>query len=275
MTITDLFNYELFHVNNFSFRVGSVILALTTLILNFFVVRIISRIVLSKYKSTPDEFGRIFAVLQLLKYVLWSVAIMLALQTLGINLNFLIAGSAALLVGLGLGMQNIFKDFMSGIILLVEGSIKVNDIVQINDQILMVKKISLRTSEVLTREDNVLIVPNHKFTEENVINWTYNTAPTRFVIEVGVDYSSDIRLVERCLLQSVASNTDILHSDENKPFVRFTNFGSSSLDFQLIFWSYNLFRIETTKSNVRYEIARIFADNNITIPFTQVVIHQQ
>jgi len=275
MTLTDLFNYELFHVNSFSFRVGSIILSLSILILNFFIIRIISRVVLSKYKSIPEEYGRMFAVLQLLKYILWSIAIMLALQTLGIDLTFLIAGSAALLVGLGLGMQNIFKDFMSGIILLVEGSIKVNDIVQINNQILMVKKISLRTSEVLTREDNVLIIPNHKFTEENVINWTYNAAPTRFVIEVGVDYSSDIRLVERCLLQAVANNAEILHSDDNKPFVRFTNFGSSSLDFQLIFWSYNLFRIETTKSNVRYEIARIFAENNITIPFTQVVIHQQ
>jgi small-conductance mechanosensitive channel len=274
MSISEVFNYELFHINDFTFKVGSVILSIGTLVVNYFIIRIVAGIVLSRYRSKPNEYGRKSAVLQLLKYILWAIAIMLALRSLGIDLTFLIASSAALLVGLGLGMQIIFKDFMSGIILLLEGSIKVNDVVQIGDQVLKVRKIALRTSEVITRDDKILIVPNHKFTEENVINWTYNAAPTRFYIEIGVDYSSDIKLVETCLLQSVLNNPDILNTDDLKPFVRFINFGSSALEFQLIFWSYNLFRIEATKSTVRYEIARLFRANNITIPFTQVVIHQ-
>ncbi|MCB0726995.1 MAG: mechanosensitive ion channel [Ignavibacteriae bacterium] len=220
----------------------------------------------------PD--GRLQAVIQLLKYVLWIFTILTCLNILNIDITFLIASSAALLVGLGLGMQIIFKDFMSGIVLLIEGTIKVNDIVEIENKIMKVREISLRTSTVLTRDDNIVIIPNHKFVEENVINWTHNTAPTRFIIDVGVDYSSDVDLVTKCLLQAVNSNTDIFIGEKYKPFVRFHDFGASALDFQLVFWSHNLFRIETTKSNIRYEITRIFRENNITIPFLQVVLHQ-
>ncbi len=90
----------------------------------------------------------------------------------------------------------------------------------------------------------------------------------------GVDYSSDLELVDKCLLAAVESNSEILQTEENKPFVRFVNFGSSALEFQLIFWSYNLFRIENTKSMIRFEIARIFKEQHITIPFNQVVIHK-
>jgi small-conductance mechanosensitive channel len=269
-----IFEYELFHLNDSSFTIGNIILSFTVVVLNVIIVRIISTLIHRRFKAKPEETGRKFAIVQLIKYVLWIVAIIIALQALGFNITFIIASSTALLVGLGLGMQNIFKDFMSGLVLLVDGSIKVGDIVEVNGQVLKVKQISLRTSEVITRDDNILIVPNHKFTEENVINWTYNAAPTRFYIEVGVDYSSDLKVVEQCLLKSVQSNEDVLKTDESKPFVRFMNFGSSSLDFQLIFWSYNLFRIETTKSVIRYEIARLFKEQDITIPFTQIVLHQ-
>jgi small conductance mechanosensitive channel len=105
-----------------------------------------------------------------MKYILWAKAIMLALRGQGIDLTFLIASSVALLVALDLRMQIIFKDFMSSIILLVEGGIKVNDVVQIGDQVLKARKISLPTSEVITHGNNILIVPNHKFTKENVKN---------------------------------------------------------------------------------------------------------
>ncbi len=185
MAIKELFDYELFHFNDFSFRVGSIILSISVIIINVFIVKIISRLILKRFKTKAAEYGHRVALVQLIKYVLWTLAIVLSLQTLGLNLTFLIASSAALLVGLGLGMQIIFKDFLSGIILLVEGSIKVDDIVEINEQVLKVKKISLRTSEVMTRDDNIFIIPNHKFTEENVINWTYNASPTRFFIDVG------------------------------------------------------------------------------------------
>lgn len=269
----NLLEFELIHVNSFSLTLGSIITSAVIIVANIFVINVISKLVSAHFTRKGESSGRQKSIIKLIKYILWTFTIILSLQVMGLDITFLIASSAALLVGLGLGMQIIFKDFMSGLLLLVEGTIKAGDIVEINDQVLQVKEISWRTSRVITREDNVVIIPNHKFTEENVINWTHDDNPTRFYIEVGVDYSSDVRLVERCLLESLKSQSDIIQKDEFAPFVRFINFGASSLDFQLIFWSDNLFRIEATKSRIRFEITRLFRENNITIPFTQIVMH--
>lgn len=266
--------YEIFHVKGYTLTTWNLIMCAVIILANIFIIRFISFAITKRFVRKGDAHGRRFTIIQLLKYILWTITLVMAIEALGFNITILLASSAALLVGLGIGMQNIFKDFMSGIVILLEGSVKVNDIVQIQDDVLKVRKISWRTSEVITREDKVVIVPNHKFTEENVINWTHNTTPTRFYVEVGVDYTSDITLVEQCLLKAVEGHEDIIHTDEYLPFVRFTNFGDSALMFQLLFWSDNLFRIENTMSAVRFEIARIFKENNITIPFMQVVIHQ-
>ncbi|MEO6758456.1 MAG: mechanosensitive ion channel domain-containing protein, partial [Saprospiraceae bacterium] len=194
--------------------------------------------------------------------------------SLGVNISFLVASSAALLVGVGLGLQNVFKDFISGIIILMEGTVKSGDVVEIDGWVVKVRDVSLRTSTVVTREDKVVIIPNHKFIEENVINWSHNDGPTRFDLDIGVDYASDIYQVQEILLECARQNPDILNTESQPAFVRFQKFGSSSLDFQLVFWSNNMFRIETTKSNLRFAIVDAFQKNGISIPFTQVVLHQ-
>lgn len=268
-----IIEYQLFHVSDFSLTVGNIIFSIGVIIANILFIKIISGLISRHFKKKGDKDRRQYSIIKLVKYLMWTFAFILALQALGLNITFLIASSAALLVGFGIGMQIIFKDFMSGIILLMEGIIKRGDIVEVEGEVLKVREISWRTSRVITREDKVVIIPNHKFTEENVINWSHNLSPTRFVIEVGVDYSSNLEIVPKCLLESVVNNADVIQVEEHAPFVRFNNFGSSSLDFQLVFWSDNLFRIESTKSVIRFEIARIFKENNITIPFTQVVIH--
>ena len=178
-----------------------------------------------------------------------------------------------MLVGIGLGLQNIFKDFISGITLLTEGTIKVDDIVEVDGMVVKVNEISLRTSIVTTREDNVVIIPNHEFIEESIVNWTANKLPSRFTIEVAVDYSSDEHIVEKVLIECALNHKDVLNDKEFSPSVRLSNFGNSSLDFQLIFYSFNLFRIESVKSKLRFHILEAFRKNNITIPFPQHVIH--
>ncbi len=270
----NLFDFELFHINSFSLTVGSIISSAIVIVINVILINVVSKLLRAYFVRKGESSGRQKSIIKLVKYILWTFAIILSLQVLGLNITFLIASSAALLVGLGLGMQIIFKDFMSGLLLLVEGTIKAGDIVEINNQVLQVKEIGWRTSTVITREDNVVIIPNHKFTEENVINWTHDDNPTRFHIEVGVDYSSDVRLVERCLLESLVNQPDVIKDEAFAPFVRFINFGASSLDFELIFWSENLFRVEATKSRIRFEITRVFRENDITIPFTQIVMHK-
>ncbi len=258
----------------FDITVGSILTTAFILVFIYLFILILSLFIKKSLRKRNKLDARALSLLQLVKYIVWTFGILFALHNGGVNITFLIASSAALLVGLGLGLQDIFKDFMSGIIILVEGIVKVNDIVEVDGMVAKVKQISLRTSEVLTRDDKVMIVPNSKFVENNVVNWTHNYSPTRFSIQLGVDYSSDVRLVEKCVLACAMQHDQVIKNSAYSPFVRFTNFGSSSLDFELFFWSENLFKIENTKSDIRFAISDTFKKNNITIPFRQLVVHQ-
>lgn len=257
----------------FSLTIGNILSAVLIFIVSYFFIKIISVFVTHSFKKKNKADGRHLSVIQLIKYLIWCLAFVFILQSLGLNITFLIASSAALLVGIGLGLQDVFKDFISGITLLIEGTIKLNDIVEVDGMVVKVNEILLRTSTVTTREDNVVIIPNHKFIEEKIINWTANMRPSRFTIEVAVDYSSDEHLVEKILIECALTHKDVLSDKEFAPSVRLSSFGNSSLDFQLIFYSFNLFRIESVKSKLRFVILEVFRKNNITIPFPQHVIH--
>ena len=137
--------------------------------------------------------------------------------------------------------------------------------------ICIVKEINLRTTTVLTRDDKYIILPNSNLTKNQLINWTHNNLSSRFDVNVGVDYSSDVNQVMRILKTAVDSQNGILK--EPNPFVRFTDFGDSSLNFSVIFWSEDVFRVETIKSEMRIKIFELFKENNIIIPFPQRVLH--
>lgn len=269
----EILKREIISTHVFSLTIGNVLIAATLLLAAYVFIQLFALVLTRSIKKTPVTDGRHHSVIQLVKYFVWSVTFVFILQSLGVNITFLIASSAALLVGIGLGLQSILKDFIAGISLLVEGVISVNDVVEVDGLVVKVNEISLRTSKVTTRDDNVMIIPNHKFTEEKIINWTANRLPSRFTIEVGVDYSSNLHLVEQTLITAALTNTHTLNNDTYKPTVRLSKFGNSSIEFQLIFYSYNLFRIESVKSHIRFEIAKLFKEHNIVIPFNQLVVH--
>lgn len=269
----ELLKTQIISTGNFSLTIGNILSVALIFIVSYFFIKIISVFVTHSFKKKNRADGRHLSVIQLIKYLTWSLAFVFILQSLGLNITFLIASSAALLVGIGLGLQDIFKDFISGITLLIEGTIKLNDIVEVDGMVVKVNEILLRTSTVTTREDNVVIIPNHKFIEEKIINWRANMRPSRFTIEVAVDYSSDEHLVEKILIECALTHKDVLNDKEFAPSVRLSSFGNSSLDFQLIFYSFNLFRIESVKSKLRFVILEAFKKSGITIPFPQHVIH--
>ena len=196
---------------------------------------------------------------------------MIGLQILGFNLSVLVAGSAALLVGIGLGLQNLFSDFVSGIIILIDSTVKVDDIIEMNGMVCQVQEINIRTTTVLTRDDKYIILPNSDLTRNQLINWTHSAISSRFEVGVGVDYSSDVKLVMKLLKEAVDKQHGVLKNPD--PFVRFINFGDSSLDFSIIFWSEEVFRVENIKSEIRIRIFELFNSNNVAIPFPQRVIH--
>jgi small-conductance mechanosensitive channel len=210
----------------------------------------------------------------LLTYLIWVVAIVSALRTIGVDVTYMLAGSAALLVGLGLGLQQTFNDIVSGIIILIEGTIRVGDVLELEGLVGRVAEIKLRTSTVSTRDGMNVIVPNHRFINENVVNWTHDNIENRFRITVGVAYGSDEQLVHRVLTQCASGHVDVITNDPEKAVLaRLIGFGESSLDFEILFWSRNAFRIEQTKSDIRFAILKGFREAGITIPFPQRDVH--
>jgi len=171
----------------------------------------------------------------------------------------------------GLGLQNLFSDFVSGIIILIDSSIKVNDVIDINGLVCEVREINLRTTLVLTRDDKFILLPNTLLTKNELINWTHSISSSRFEVSVGVDYSSDIDLVMKVMKEVCEQQEGVLNVPA--PFVRFNDFGDSSLLFTVYFWCENVFRVENIKSQIRHDLFYKFRQHNISIPFPQRVVH--
>ncbi|MEQ8323588.1 MAG: mechanosensitive ion channel [Vicingaceae bacterium] len=269
--LNNLLDYKIIEISGHSVSIFQIILLVLILILVRLASRSIELLVKRRSEKYDLDEGKKFAIIKLFKYFLYIVAIILGLESLGFDITLLLAGSAALLVGIGLGVQDIFKDIISGILILFEGSIKVGDVIEIDELVGLVKEISIRTSKVRTRDGIIIIVPNSHFITQSVINWSNSNKLTRFKIDVGVAYGSDVRLVEKLLIEC-ASNHEMVAS-RPKSFARFNNFGESSLEFQLYFWSDQIWRIENTKSEMRYSIDEAFRANGVTIPFPQRDLH--
>ena len=270
-TINSIIEFEFLKIGKYSLTMGSLLVVLFTIIFTNIILWIVRKIIFRNKKLKRFEDGNLHSLYQIIKYLIWILAILLILDTVGLKLNVLLAGSAALLVGIGLGLQNTFNDFISGIILLFEGSIKVGDILEIDNDIVRIQKIGMRTSEAMNRDDIVTILPNSLITTNKVINWSHQSKKTRFRIKVGVAYGSNVDLVLEILKKSALEHPQI--KDEASIKVRFVNFGNSSLDFELLFYSKNIFRIESVKSEIRIIINRKFIENKINIPFPQMDLH--
>ena len=249
-----------------------VTLVLLIIFLNLFFLKIVKKLI---KKSAKDEFelGRRHSIFLIFKYVIWVIIFAICLEVIGVKVTLLIAGSAALLVGLGFGVQQLFNDVVSGILLLVEGTIQVNDVIEVDGIIARVKQINLRASKVVTRDDVTIIIPNHKFVSENVINWSHSKGLTRFKVKVGVAYGSDVKLVMGILKDVLDRQPDVAKHKNNSPSVRFLDFGESSLDFELLFHTASIFRVQTIQSSIRCMINDEFIKHSISIPFPQRDLH--
>lgn len=272
MTIKEILDFKIIDLDNYSLTLSNLLGAIFVIVITKLALSLLTKL-FSKYASNSQRMdkGRWHSVLLIIRYFVWVISITFALEIFGIKITILIAGSAALFVGIGLGLQQIFNDFVSGMILLFEGSIEVGDVIEVDGIVGRVREIRLRASELTTRDDIVMIVPNHKFINENVINWSHNEEKTRFNIKVSVAHGSDTELVKNVLLDCTKKNSEI--SNYPKAFVRFCDFGESSLNFELYFWCDETFRIENIKSDLRFVIDKMFRENQITIPFPQRDLH--
>ena len=267
----NLESYTIVNRANTQIRVSNILEAILIILTARLIFWMVTQLVLYRYyKRSHIDPGSQYAINQLLKYVIYTMAILSAISSLGIEMTVLWGGAAALLVGIGLGLQQTFNDFFSGIVLLFERSVEIGHVLNIGGTIGTVKEIGLRTSLIETRDSITVVVPNSKLVTDNVINWSHLDEKVRFKIDVGVAYGSNTKLVKEILLKVVGEHPEIV--EHPNPFVRFTNFGNSSLDFELHFFSRNFMRIEDVKSDLRFEIDNAFRENNVEIPFPQRVV---
>lgn len=268
--IKSILDFEIFSYGDYTIKVSKLVVIFFITATTYFILWLIKKALYAKKFSKVDA-GTTYAIYQIIKYIIWIIAIGIILESIGIKVTLLLAGSAALLVGIGLGLQQTFNDIISGIILLSERSIKVGDVLEVDGDVVKIQSIGLRTSKALNRDDISIILPNSLITTNKVVNWSHQSNRTRFRIEVGVAYGSDVDLVIRILEESAREFPDIVGKESVE--ARLMNFGSSSLDFHLLFFSKNIFRIHKVKSDIRRIICNKFAENNIVISFPQLDVH--
>jgi small-conductance mechanosensitive channel len=266
MNLRDLLEHQLFQIGNFSLTVFKLLGVVLIWLVGWLILRAVSRFIRQNQRLLEySDPGRRHSLYLIAQYIVWLLSLLSAFEVLGLNVSVLLAGSAAFLVGIGLGLQQIFRDIASGIFLLFEGTIELDDVLVLDGNVVRVIEINLRTSKLLTRDGQTLIVPNHKFITENVANWSHKEDdPSRFNIQLPVHYENDVALVQKLILNSAETHSDIIQNDPKHPIlVRMLEIGKGIMSFELLFWTHRKFEAENVKSDLRYAIRLAFEEHKV------------
>jgi len=268
-------------INDFlskSIQLGSYVLTmqrilavLLTLIIGHLTFLLLKWALRRAMKLKPIEEGRRFLIFRLMRTLIYLITFFVVIEVLGFNLTVLWAGSAALLVGVGIGLQSFFNDVISGFVLLFEGGVRVGDELEIEEDLVKVKRIDLRATSVETISGDLVVMPNSKIAGNSVRNLSQGLTSTRISVDVGVAYGSDVELVRQLLLDSITAQTQIVKSP--KPQVVFSEFGDSALNFEVRGWIKSPWERKIIESDIRFRIDKAFRKNNIKIPFPQREIY--
>ena len=252
-----------------SISVLDVIIIISAVFLTTLLLRLAFKIITRKLpEHDKSKFKVVFGYF---RWVVYLIILFITLHAVGVNVTAVFAASAALLLGVGLALQTLFQDIISGVFILIDQSVHVGDIIELEGKVGRVEEIKLRTTRAVTIDNKVLVIPNHLYLTNSLYNWTQNGSTTRESVSVGVAYGSDVQLVKKLLIQAASTHPDVLSSPE--PLVVFTDFGESSLNFKIIFTINDSFKAQFPKSDIRFEIDKLFRENNVTIPFPQRDIH--
>lgn len=250
-------------------KVKYVLLVILVIAATTYVLRWVKYLI-TKNMPKQDK-AKFTTVFSFARWIIYLIVILVIFDSIGINVTAIFAASAALLIGVGLALQTLFQDIISGIFILVDQSVHVGDIIEIEGKVGRVEEIKLRATRAVTIDNKVLVIPNHLYLTNSLYNWTQNGSTTRESVSVGVAYGSDVQLVKKLLIQAASTHPDVLSTPE--PTVVFTDFGDSSLNFKIIFTINDSFKAQFPKSDIRFEIDKLFRENSITIPFPQRDVH--
>jgi small-conductance mechanosensitive channel len=211
---------------------------------------------------------------KVLRIVLYLVAVVVALTFVGVNLTALAVFSGALGIGLGFGLQKIVSNLFSGIILLLDRSLKPGDVIEIGDAYGWIRQMGARYTTVATRDGKEYLIPNENLITEQVINWSYSDTAVRLKIEVGISYRSDVHRAIELMVEAALTQPRILRDGIHTPQAHLSGFGDSSVDFELRIWVSDPQQgLVNVASKVRLAIWDLFHQNGIEFPFPQRDLH--
>ncbi len=270
--IEEFLSYRLIDYHNIQITTESILKILAVWLFTKLILILIKKgfkISGKKRGLQPEEWMTFFIII---KYFVWLVGFTVILNIIGVNVTMLIAGSSALLIGLGIGIQQYLYDMFAGLVVLFEKKITIGTIIELSDgKVIKITNLKMRFSEGTDRDDIKMIIPNSKLLSNQINFWEHGKEKSRFSLDIGVSYNSNPEEISKLILQAAKEHKDC--ADRPAPFVRLVNFGDSALNFKLFFWSKKKFRINQTKSDLNKSIFNLFRENNIQIPFPQRDIH--
>lgn len=267
--LKEILGFSLIHTGDVNFTLGALMSIILAFFISSFILKWIRHLVTQNLPL--EDKNKFISIFQFIKYIVYIFVTMFALRISGIDISVLLTASAAIFIGLGFALQQLFQDLIAGVLIILDQSLKVGDIIEIDGKVGKVQKISLRSTKAYTRNQRVMIIPNHMFMDDLLFNWTQNSNIVRDNVTVGIAYGSDTLLAKELLLDATKAVTQILQTPE--PRVLFDEFGDSSLNFSVNFYVDDAFIVQRIKSELRFEIDKKFRENNITIPFPQRDLH--
>lgn len=209
----------------------------------------------------------------LIRYTIIIIGVLVAFAIVNIDFTTLKVLIGALGVGIGFGLREIVNNLISGFILLSDKTIVHNDLIEVNGLLGKVETVGIRTTVIKTFNNVEVIVPNTNLVNSELINYTHSDPIIRIDVPIGVSYTADPFKVKKVLKESLSEIDNVLNNPETSIF--FTNFGESSLDFQVSVWTDNALKKKVIESDVRYAIWKALKENNIEIPFPQLDVHMK
>ncbi len=265
-------NFVLFTVGGTPVTLTTVFVAGALIILTWWVSNLLQRAVDRGFRARGvTDVGTMQITKRLLHYGVMAIGLSIAITQVGIDLTALFAAGALFAVGIGFAMQNIAQNFVGGLILLVERAIKPGDILEVEGRVVRVLKMGIRTTIARTRDEEEIIIPNATLVQSTVKNYTLDDPTYRVRADVGVHYGSDMRAVRKAL--EVACSSMEWRLPERDPVILMTDFGDSSVDWQVSLWCNDAWTAPRVQSQLRESIWWALKDAGIEIAYPQIDVH--
>lgn len=276
-TVTDhvlrIWRTQIFALGDNKFTLSLIVTVIVAIVALSVITSVLKRLIVSRVLlRTSMDRGTAESVATMLRYAVLVIGTVVILQNSGVNLSVLGVLFGALGIGIGFGLQNVAKHFISGIIILIERPIKVGDRIEVDGLSGRVEKIAARATVVVTNDNISVIVPNSYFIDSQVINWSYKENKVRFNFPIGVAYKEDPATIKRLVLEVANANEGVLTSPA--PDLLFDSYGDNSINFNLRVWTIDYAHIPSVlKSQIYYAIFEKFKKHGVEIPYPQRDLH--